>query len=82
MNWNFQNTYTKLPNVYYSDTKPHDFENPRLILFNSDLANELNLNVNSNEEEICDFLLGKKNKEKIFFSGICWSSIWQFYNSW
>ena len=37
MNWNFQNTYTKLPNVYYSDTKPHDFENPRLILFNSDL---------------------------------------------
>ena len=68
MNWNFQNTYTKLPNVYYSDTKPHDFENPRLILFNSDLANELNLNVNSNEEEICDFLLGKKNKEKKFFS--------------
>ena len=67
MNWNFQNTYTKLLNVYYSDTKPHDFENPRLILFNSDLANELNLNVNSNEEEICDFL-GKKNKEKKFFS--------------
>ena len=48
-------------------TKPQDFENPRLILFNSDLANELNLNVNSNEEEICDFLLGKKNKEKNFF---------------
>ncbi len=68
MNWNFQNSYTQLPNVYYSITKPQDFENPRLILFNSDLANELNLNVNSNEEEICDFLLGKKNKEKNFFS--------------
>ena len=80
MNWNFQNSYTQLPNVYYSITKPQDFENPRLILFNSDLANELNLNVNSNEEEICDFLLGKKNKKKnFFFSGICWSSIWSLY---
>ena len=68
MNWNFQNSYTQLPNVYYTKTKPQDFENPRLLLFNSDLANELNLNVNSNEEEICDFLLGKKNKENNFFS--------------
>ena len=68
MNWNFQNSYTQLPNVYYTRTKPQDFENPRLLLFNSDLANELNLNVNSNEEEICDFLLGKKNKENNFFS--------------
>ena len=39
----------------------------QLILFNSDLANELNLNVNYNEKEICDFLLGKKNKNKNFF---------------
>ena len=68
MNWNFQNSYTQLPNVYYTKTKPQDFENPRLLLFNSDLANELNLNVNSNEEEICDFLLGKKNKDNNFFS--------------
>ena len=68
MNWNFQNSYTQLPNVYYTRTKPQDFENPRLLLFNSDLANELNLNVNSNEEEICDFLLGKKNKDNNFFS--------------
>ena len=68
MNWNFQNSYTQLPNVYYTRTKPQDFENPRLLLFNSDLANELNLNINSNEEEICDFLLGKKNKENNFFS--------------
>ena len=68
MNWNFQNSYTQLPNVYYTRTKPQDFKNPRLLLFNSDLANELNLNVNSNEKEICDFLLGKKNKDNNFFS--------------
>ena len=39
MNWNFQNTYTELPNIYYSKVKPDNFENPKLILFNEDLAN-------------------------------------------
>ena len=68
MNWNFQNTYTnylifiivmlnqiilKIQNYYYLMTN---------------LANELNLNVNNNEKEICDFLLGKKLDKDKFLS--------------
>ena len=68
MNWNFQNTYTDLPNIYYSKVKPHNFSNPKLILFNEDLANELNLNVNYNEKEICNFLLGKGLDSNKFYS--------------
>ena len=68
MNWNFDNTYTNLPNIYYSKVKPYNFENPKLLLFNTDLANELNLQVNNNEKEICDFLLGKNIDNKNFIS--------------
>ncbi len=68
MNWNFQNSYTELPNIYYSNTKPDKYENAKILLFNQDLANELNLNINNNEKEICDFLLGKNINSKSFFS--------------
>ena len=68
MNWNFQNTYTNLPSIYYSKVKPHNFDNPKLILFNEELANELNLKVNYNEKEICDFLLGKGLDNNEFYS--------------
>ncbi len=68
MNWNFQNSYTDLPNIYYSNVQPDNFENPRLLLFNKDLANDLNLRINNDEKEICDFLLGKKLDKKNFFS--------------
>ena len=64
MSWNFKNTYTELPNIYYSNVKPDKHKNPKLILFNKELADELNLNINSNDRDICDFLLGYK----IFFS--------------
>ncbi len=68
MNWNFQNSYTELPSIYYSNGKPDNFYNPRLLLFNTELANELNLNINNNEREICNFLLGKKLDKIDFFS--------------
>ena len=67
MNWNFKNTYTELPNIYYSNVKPDNFKNPKLILFNKELADELNLNINSNDRDICDFLLGYKINSKNFF---------------
>ena len=38
------------------------------MLFNNDLANELNLNVSNNEAEICNYLLGKNIKSNKFFS--------------
>ncbi len=68
MNLNFQDSYTNLPSIYYSSVKPSNFANPKLLLFNTDLANELNLGINNNDKEICDFLLGKKHKDKYFFS--------------
>ena len=61
MNWNFQNSYTELPDIYYSNVTPENYANPKLLLFNNDLANELNLNVSNNEVEICNYLLGKNN---------------------
>ncbi len=68
MNWNFQNSYTDLPNIYYSNVKPQNFQNPKLLLFNNELADELNLEVNNNEKAICNFLLGKNIDKKNFFS--------------
>ena len=68
MNWNFQNSYTELPNIYYSNVTPENYANPKLLLFNNDLANELNLNVSNNEVEICNYLLGKNIKSNKFFS--------------
>ena len=50
MNWNFQNSYTELPSIYFSNVKPDNYENPKLLLFNSDLANELNLNISNNDK--------------------------------
>ena len=68
MEWNFQTSYLELPNIYYSNVKPDNFEKPKLILFNTDLANELNLKVNNNEKEICNFLLGKTLNNEKFLS--------------
>ncbi len=69
MDWNFDYSYTELPNIYYSNVKPDFYEKPKLLLFNHDLANELNIDVNNNnDQEICDLLLGKKIKKNQFFS--------------
>ncbi len=78
MNWNFQDSYTSLPQIYYSNVKPDNFEKPRLLLFNNELANELNLNVNNNEKEICDFLLGKKLNKKFFSQAYAGHQFGQF----
>ena len=68
MKWNFQTSYSELPNIYYSNVKPENFKNPKLILFNTNLANELSLNVNNNDKEICNFLLGQTSDNKKFLS--------------
>ena len=82
MIWNFQNSYTKLPNIYYRNVQPDNYENAKIILFNKELAEELNLKINNNEKEICEFLLGKNIIQKVLFPSLCRSSIWTFYNTW
>tara|TARA_A100001011_G_scaffold393498_1_gene483453 strand:- start:3133 stop:4521 length:1389 start_codon:yes stop_codon:yes gene_type:complete len=69
MVWNFQDSYIDLPDIFYSRVKPNSFNNKKLILFNKDLANEIDLNFDKfDEKEICDILIGKKLSNKHFFS--------------
>ncbi len=68
MDWNFEYSYTKLPSIYYSYVKPENIEDPKLLLFNSSLAKDLNLKISNKDKEICDFLLGKNNKKINYFS--------------
>ncbi|MDC1296624.1 protein adenylyltransferase SelO family protein, partial [Alphaproteobacteria bacterium] len=51
--WNFNNSYLKLPETLYHETKPIPVNNPELILFNNDLSNLLSLDFSkvSNEEK-------------------------------
>ncbi len=44
INWNFDNTYSKLPEPFREKINPVKVENPKLILLNESLAKDLNLN--------------------------------------
>ncbi len=69
MVWNFNNSYINLPNIFYSKVKPEIFDSKKLILFNNNLAKEIDLNFDRySEKEICDILLGNKLLNKVFFS--------------
>ena len=66
MVWNFQDSYTKLPSIFYSKVNPENFSNKKLVLFNSDLAMELDLDFSKyNDDEKCNILLGKNKLDKI-----------------
>ena len=69
MVWNFQDSYTKLPSIFYSKVNPENFSNKKLVLFNSDLARDLNLNFSKyDDDEKCNILLGKNKLDKSYFS--------------
>ena len=42
-NWNFNNTYTKLPKLFYSKQNPTPVDAPKMIIFNEALAESLNI---------------------------------------
>lgn len=67
INFNFKNSYENLPEIFYSKIKPTVRENPRTLIVNDDLAEELNL-----DGEILwksgDILSGSKIPEN--YSGI------------
>ena len=44
MNWNFDNSYSRLSNAFKEHTNPVAVKKPKLVLINEDLAKELNLN--------------------------------------
>jgi|TARA_A100001011_G_scaffold359745_1_gene406488 uncharacterized protein YdiU (UPF0061 family) len=43
INWNFENTYSKLSNSFKQNINPVPVKNPQLVLFNEKLGSELNL---------------------------------------
>ncbi|MCA9066336.1 MAG: YdiU family protein [Planctomycetaceae bacterium] len=43
--WNFQNTYTQLPDVFYREAKPVRVRSPQLCVVNRRLADELGLRI-------------------------------------
>ncbi|MDC3058876.1 YdiU family protein [Candidatus Pelagibacter sp.] len=52
MNWNFDNSYSRLSNAFKEHIEPIAVKNPELVLMNEDLAEKLNLDfskINKNE---------------------------------
>ena len=43
MNWNFDNSYSRLSDAFKEHIEPIAVKNPKLVLMNKDLVEELNL---------------------------------------
>ena len=41
--WHFDNTYSKLSNIFKEDIKPTAVHSPELVILNKELAKDLNL---------------------------------------
>lgn len=58
--FNFDNSYAKLKEVFFAEAYPAVSENPELVLFNEDLAQELNIDFSEiDSKEIASKLSGK-----------------------
>ena len=70
LNWNFNNSYLKLPKNFYSFVRADTFHKPKIALFNNELAENLNLQFsNTDEHDLALSLSGqKKNEGSILFS--------------
>ena len=49
--WRFDNTYSKLPNSFISNTKPIPVKSPEIAILNENLADELGLNFSNTDSE-------------------------------
>ena len=59
INWNFDNSYSRLPNAFKENIKPVSVKNPKLLLLNEKLASELNLNFeNITKDELSEIFAG------------------------
>ena len=70
LNWNFDNSYLKLPENFYSIVKADIFPQPKIALLNKELAKKLNLIIsNANDNDAALILSGQKKVEgSILFS--------------
>ena len=61
INWNFDNSYSKLPDTFKENINPFSVKNPKLIILNYNLASELNLNFyNIEKNELSALFAGNK----------------------
>ncbi|WP_020168359.1 MULTISPECIES: protein adenylyltransferase SelO [Methylotenera] len=56
--FNFDNSYLKLPSIFYKTQQPTPVNNPEIALFNDSLALELGLNVEALKKNGSQFLAG------------------------
>ncbi len=70
LNWNFDNTYLNLPDIFYSFVKPNVHKKPKIIILNNKLLEELNLKINSiNRNELAKIFTAQSSQNNIkFFS--------------
>ena len=59
-NWNFENSYLELPDIFYSKTKAENFPKLELILKNKDLINTLNINHENFDNLLLDTIYNKQ----------------------
>lgn len=65
--WSFDNTYTGLPALFYTATNPTPVRSPKLVIFNSSLANELGLDSEVLQSNAgMEILAGNKTPEGAF----------------
>lgn len=61
MKINFENTYLELPDQFYKKRDPDQVKNPKLIKYNAELAEELNINLdNISDKEKAEYFSGNK----------------------
>ena len=54
MNWNFDNSYSRLSDAFKEHIEPIAVKNPELVLINEDLVEKLNLDFSKiNKNEFC-----------------------------
>jgi uncharacterized protein YdiU (UPF0061 family) len=49
--WHFDNTYSKLPDIFLSKTSPVPVKSPNLVILNDNLSKELELNFSTSNKE-------------------------------
>ena len=59
INWNFDNSYSKLPNSFKENVKPVKVKKPKLVLLNENLSKELDLNFSNIDKFIILNILEK-----------------------
>lgn len=62
--WNLDNSYSRLPSIFFSKVEPNTVISPKLEIFNDNLGNALGLNIDRlKDEEGINILAGNKSEE-------------------